>query len=204
MASLTVVGRAQVSTPPDEGSLALTVESVRPAASEALAEVGERARTLLALLDELGIGPAARTTTGVSVSEAGEHRDGIWQHRGYRASERLTVTTGDAATVGRLLGEAVEQAGARVEGPWWTVSPGNPARADALRAAAGDARTRAEALAAGLGMRLGALVEAVETGAHRPEPRGMAMKAMAADVPIEAGEATVAASLSVTYQVEQA
>lgn len=204
MATLTVVGRATVSVPPDEASLALTVEAVRPAAPEALADVAERARTLIALLDELGVGPPSRTTSGVSVAEEGEHRDGTWQHRGYRASERFTVTVSDAATVGRVLAEAVERVGARVEGPWWKVAVANPARAEALRAAAGDGRLRAEALAAGLGMQLGALVEAVETGAQRPEPRGYLSLAMSADVPIEAGEASVAASLSVTYQVETA
>ena len=179
MATLTVVGRSSVSTPPDEASLVLTVESVRPAAGEALSDVAERARTLVALLDELGVGAAARTTTGVSVGEAGEHRDGVWQHRGYRANERLTVTVGEAATVARVLADAVERAGAAVEGPWWSVSAAHPARADALRAAAGDARVRAEALAAGLGMRLGALVEAVETDAQRPVPRGALLRAMA-------------------------
>jgi uncharacterized protein YggE len=201
MATLTVLGRAEVSVPPDEASLALSVESVRSTAAEALADVAGRMRSLLGLLDELGVGSAARTTSGVSVSEAGEHRDGTWQHRGYRASERLTVSVGDAETVGRLLGEAVQRADARAEGPWWAVSSSNPARAGAIRAAAGDARVRAEALASGLGVRLGALVEAVEGGATRPEPRA-AMKAMAVDVPVEAGEARVAASVSVTFQVE--
>ncbi len=177
MATLTVVGRAQVSVPPDEASLGLTVEAVRPSAPEALADVAERARALIGLFGELGVEPAARTTTGVSVSEAGEHRDGTWQHRGYRASERLTVTVGAAETIGRLLAEGVERAGARVDGPWWTVSVSNPARGEALQAAAGDARARAEALAAGLGVRLGALVEAVEGGARAqpPEPRGAAV-----------------------------
>ena len=205
MATLTVVGRAHVSVPPDEASVAISVESVRPGASEALDDVAERARTVIALLDELGVGPPARTTTGVMVSEAGEHVDGTWQHRGYRASERLTVRLDDAEKVGRLLGEAVERAESRIDGPWWRVSPTNPGRAEALGAAAGDARRRAEALAAGLGMRLGALVEAVEAGATIPEPRFTpGLQAMAvADVPVEPGEATVEASVSVKFQLER-
>jgi uncharacterized protein len=205
MATLTVLGRAQVSVPPDEASVAVTVESVRPGANEALADVAERARTVIALLDELGAGPAARTSTGVMVSEAGEHVDGTWQHRGYRASERLTVRIDDAEKIGRLLGAAVERAEARIDGPWWRVSPTNSGRAEALEAAAADARRRAEALAAGLGMRLGALVEAVEAGAASPGPRFTpGLQAMAvADVPVEAGEATVEASVSVKFQLER-
>jgi hypothetical protein len=204
MATITVVGRAQVSVQPDQVSLALTVEEVRLTATEALAEVATRARTVLALLEELGIGPAARAMAGVSVSEAGEHRDGTWQHRGWRASERITVQTSDAAVAGRLLGEAVERASARVEGPWWTVSQEHPARTEALASAAADARVRAESLAGGLGVRLGALVDAVESGGQRPEPRGGAMRVASADVPFEPGEVAVAAAVSVTWQVEQA
>ena len=65
-------------------------------------------------------------------------------------------------------------------------------------------RTKAEALAAGLGVRVGALVEAVEAGAERPEPKGgRRFAALAADVPIEAGEAVVVCSVSVTFQAEQ-
>jgi uncharacterized protein len=205
MATLTVVGRAQVSVPPDEASVAITVEAVRPGANDALADVAERARRVVALLDDLDVGPASRTTTGVMVSEAGEHVDGTWQHRGYRASERLTVRLDDAAKVGQLLGEAVERAEAQVDGPWWRVSLTNPGRAEALGAAADDARTRAEALAEGLGMRLGALVEAVESGAITPEPRlAPGVRALAAaDVPVEAGEATVDASVSVKFQLER-
>lgn len=203
MATVTVIGRGEVSTPPDEASVAITVDAVRSTAAEAVADVAERARALLGVLDELGIGTADRQTAGVSVAEEGEHRDGTWQHRGYRASERLRVRLRDAETVGRLLGAAVERVGAKVDGPWWSVSVANAARAEALVRAAADARARAEALAGELGGRVGALVEAVESGALRPEPRMHALRLAAAEaLPVEAGETTIAASVSVTFQVE--
>jgi uncharacterized protein YggE len=203
MATVTVIGRAEVSCPPDEASLTIVVDAVRQLPAEALGDAAERSRELVALLDELGIGRPARQTTGVSVSEEGEHRDGTWQRRGYRASERFTVRSGDVATIGRLLADAVDRIGARVEGPWWSVSVANPARADALARAAADARARAEALVAELGGTIGAMVEAVETGAVRPEPRLGAMRQVSFDaVPVEAGETTIAASVAVTFQVE--
>jgi hypothetical protein len=208
MATLTVVGRAEVSVPPDEASLALAVDAVSPTASEALADVAERTKSLIALLEERGVGAASRTTSGVSEREEGGHdADGRWQHRGYRASERLKVRVNDAETLGRLVGEAIERANAHVEGPWWSVSTANPARRQVPRAAGEDARTRADALAAGLGVRVGALAEAVESGGARPEPRpgvGVARAAtFAGAVPVEPGEATVEATVSVTFQVEQ-
>jgi uncharacterized protein YggE len=206
MATLTVVGRAEVSVPPDEAALMLVVDAVSSTASEALAAVAERTASVIALLDQQGVGAASRTTTGLSVSEEGGHdAEGRRQHRGYRASERLTVRVADAETVGRLVGEAVERANAQVQGPWWRVSSANPARLEALRAAGEDARSRADALAAGVGVRVGAVTEAVEGVAGRPEPRpGVARAAtFAAAVPVEAGEATIESTVSVTFQVEQ-
>ena len=203
MATIRVTGRAQVSVPPDEATLTLRVEAVAATPTEALAEVAERARTLFALLDELDVPLAKRSTRGVSVAEAGEHDpQGRWQHRGYRALEQLSVTVGDAETVGTLLGEAVARARAHVEGPFWTVAAGNPARNEALRLAAEDARRRAEAAAEGLGVRLGALVEAVEGEAAHPIPRTFGPLAVADGPPIEAGEATIASAVTATFQVE--
>jgi uncharacterized protein len=207
MATIKVTGRAQVSVPPDEATVALSVEAVAPQPSEALDEVGTRARELIALLDELGIPAAKRVTSGLSVGEAGEHdAQGRWQQRGYRASERFTVDVSDPETIGELLGEAAARAQARVQGPWWTVALDNPARDEALQTAAEDARRRAEALARGLEVRVGALVDAVEVEWFPTTyARGaLDFASVSAPTPIEAGESTISAAVTVSFQVEQA
>jgi uncharacterized protein len=205
MATIKVTGRAQVSVPPDDATLALSVDAVAPTPTEALEEVGARARTLIALLDELDIPAADRTTSGLAVVEAGEHdNQGRWQHRGYRASERLTVSVSDLETIGTLLGEAVARAQTRVHGPWWAVAPDNPARHEALRAAAEDARRRAEVLAEGLGVRVGAVVDAVEGFSTPYERGGLDFAPVSAPPPIEAGETAITTAVTVSFQVEQA
>jgi uncharacterized protein YggE len=206
MATIKVTGRAQVFVPPDEATVALSVEAVAPLPTEALEEVATRARELIALLDELGIPAAKRVTSGIAVAEAGEHdAQGRWQHRGYRASERLTVAVSEPETIGELLGEAVARAQARVQGPWWAVALDNPARDQVLQAAAEDARRRAEALARGLDVRVGALVDALEVewfpttyarGALEFAPAG-------APPPVEAGESAISAAVTVSFQVER-
>jgi uncharacterized protein len=203
MATITVNGYGEVSVPPDEGTLTFSVESVAATPREATSEVAEQARALVGLLDELEIPAGKRSTTGVLVSEAGEHdQQGRWQHRGFRAAESLTVAAASGA-LGDLIGGAVERAQARVDGPRWQVAANNPARKEALQAAAENARTRAEAVAAGLGVRVGAVVEAKEEAAYHPVARQAAFGAMMEGAPpIEAGEMTVACTLSVTFQVE--
>ena len=207
MATIKVTGRAQVSVPPDEASVALYVESVAQQPSEALEEVGARARELIALLDELGIPAAKRVTSGLAVGEAGEHdAQGRWQQRGYRASERFTVDIADPETIGKLLGEAAARAQARVQGPWWTVALDNPARGEALQAAAEDARRRAEALARGLDVRLGAITDALEVEWFPTTyARGaLDFASVGAPPPIEGGESAISAAVTVSFQVEPA
>ena len=205
MATITVNGYGEVSVPPDEATLMLGVDAVASTPRDAMAEVAERARELIALLDELGIPPAKRSTSGVQVSEAGDYDDqGRWQHRGFRAVEQLTVAAA-AEVLGELIGGAVERGRARVDGPRWLVAPDNPARKQVLQAAAENARERADAVAAGLGVRVGAVAEAKEEAAAYPVVRQATFARMAeAAPPIEAGELTVSCTVSVTFQVEPA
>ena len=212
MSTVTARGTAVARTAPDEASLELSVEALRPSPGEALADVATRAETLVALCDELGIAPERRVTTGATVGEQVEHdREGRRQHRGYLAVSRLLVRVEEATVAGRLLAESVERADARVAGPWWTVAPDNPARLQACRDAALDARRKAEAYAAALGARLGAIVAVREPGTRGdwpPEPRGIAARAMLAEPSapqpaVEAGELAVSASVEVEWALEQ-
>ncbi len=208
MATITIHGRAAVPTKPDEAVIFLECEAVRTTAAEALADVSGRIETLLALCDELEVPAASRTTAGVSVAEHGEHdREGHWQHRGYRAANRVRLRLVEPDGLGRLLAEAVARAGARVDGPWWEIAPANAARLEACRLAATDARSRAQAYAEALGLRVGAVVAVRDPPPDgRPEPRG-AMRSLAsahaADVPVEAGEQLVAAEVEVEFGLEQ-
>jgi uncharacterized protein len=201
MATITVNGYGEVSVPPDEAKIDLSVRTVAATPGEALANVAERAGQLVALLDELGVPAAKRSTSGIWVNDEVEP-DAEGRRKGrYQAGERLTVSL-PVDTVGSLLDAAVSRADAYLEGPRFVVAPENPARDAALRAAGENARVRAGALAAGLGLRVGNVTEASEGGAVYPVMRGFG--ALDAGPPIEAGQATVSATVSVTFEVEQA
>jgi uncharacterized protein YggE len=211
MTSVTVQGSGLARTTPDEATLELSVEAVRPTPAEALAEVAERGDELVRLCGELGIGPERRVTSGATVAEHGDHVDGRWQHLGYRAESRLLVRVDQPELAGRLLAAAVDRARAKVAGPWWTVARDNPARLDACREAALDARRKAGAYAEALGARLGAIVAVREPGTRVgwPEPRGdtvrfsLAAPTAAAPPALEGGELAVSATVEVEWALEQ-
>lgn len=199
MARLTVTGYGEVSVPPDEARVDLNVVARGDSPGEALSGVADRAKSLVALLDELGIPPEQRLTSGIW---AHDDREPGGATR-FQAGERLTVTV-SADLVGTLLDAASSRAEAQVHGPQFVVAQENPARGEALKVAAENARGRAEALASGLGLRLGAVVEGGEGGGFHPVTRTLDFATVEAGPPVEASQATVAASVTVTFEAEPA
>ena len=205
MATVTVRGTGTATTQPDDVTVGLSVESLRPTASEAFAEATRLASDVAALCDELDVPAGSRTTSQVALAEHGEHTNAGWQHRGYRAAARVAVRVTDAELASRLVSEAAARLDVRIDGPTWRVAHDNPAHAEARRRAAEDARSRAEEYAAALGGRVGAVVSVVEPGAASPgpEPRMYAVRQELSPMPIEAGDHDVVAVVDVTFQLEQ-
>ena len=205
-AQVVVNGTGAAPARPDRAVLAFDVSHTAPTAAEALQQVAERSGQLERMMRERGVADADWTTTGVTVQAAYEWQKDQRVLLGQRAANRLQVTARDAALVGTLLTDAVA-AGARVGGPQWIVEPGNPAHAAACADAARDARRRAEAYAAGLGLVLGEVVLVDETRREVGHPVGRAMRAMRAsadagdDAPLEvnAGDLEVTADVTVTF-----
>jgi uncharacterized protein YggE len=202
MATVSVRGRGVVSVRPDELTVGLTVEALRPRASEAFAEASRLAEQLVALCAELGIDAGSRATSNVSLAEHGEHTEQGWQHRGYRGSSRLAVRLEDAELASRLVTEAAERLELGIDGPAWRIAYDNPGHAEARRLASHDARRRAEEYAAALGGRIGSIVSVAEPET-RPERFELATLARSADMPLDAGHQELVAVVDVTFQLEQ-
>ena len=125
---------------------------------------------------------------------------------------QISVKLDDATLVGKLMREATNRSQARVSGPWWQVALDNPARAEACRQAAADARRKAEAYVTALGARLGAVASVAEPGLGRFEPNYdrsdmMASRAQMADsdqpVEVHAGDLDISAMVEVVFWIEQ-
>lgn len=197
-----------MSARPDRLLLAFTVTSVSRSVEEALADVAARSGPLEAVLDDLGVPAQDRATTGLTVRRETEWQDGRQVDRGYRASHVLHVHLETADRVGELVRRGVQEAGAFVNGPWWTIGPDNPARLEACRLAAADAARRAEVIATTLGARLGPVVAAAEP-ATKPGasefgyvPLSARAGAGQGDVDVQPGEMEVSASLDVSFALD--
>jgi uncharacterized protein YggE len=202
--TITVQGEAVVPGEPDEARLRLKVSAIRTTPDEALDDVATRSHRLEAVLTELGIEKHKRSTSGLSVREKRERVEGAYVHRGYEAHNAILVRLVDPSLTGRLMREAVAEAQAHIDGPWWQIDPENAARARACAEAARDARRKAEAYASGLGLQLGPVLVIKESEIHRGRMLAAAQRSVAAaEIEIEAGELDVPANVEVTFGIER-
>ena len=154
----------------------------------------------------MNVAPLMRITSEISLREVGDRVEERSVHRGYEAQTSMVVRLDDAAAAGPLLEAAVERTDAHVDGPWWSVDRSNPARLEACREAIQDARRKAEAYASAVDLAVGAVVSITDSGASLWGGGRMlalgAETASTAPIEIEAGTMDVAASVTVTYEIE--
>lgn len=207
--SVTVRGQAAVRTEPDEAMLWITLTALRDAPGPALADVSERSEALVALLDELGVSAADRSTTGIGVHEEFDHTQRGRRSLGHRAAAHVGVRFTDPEMIGRAVTRATTEVDAQIDGPRWQIARRNPVRLQAAREAAADARRKAGAYAEGVGARLGALLRLAEPDLPEldyefsRQPVFLRARAASAEpMPIEPGEYEVAAAIDATFALE--
>jgi hypothetical protein len=138
--TITVRGIACLRTEPDEAVLWLVLSALEDAPGAALSDVSKRSTALVALLDELGVAKADRSTAGITVEEEFDHTQKGRRSLGHRATSRVSVRLTEPDLIGRLVTQATADLAARVDGPRWLLSLDNPVRLEAARQASADAK----------------------------------------------------------------
>jgi len=197
--TITVTGNGSVTTVPDRASFQFGVTTQAATAKEAMSRNAAAASAVIAALKDAGVAASDLSTSGVSLSPV-TGPDGT-QIVSYTASN--TVTAGIAlAKAGALVDAAVAAGADTVYGPGLDRSDQAALYAQALAKAVDDAKAKAEVLAQGAGVTLGAVQAIAEGGSAEPIP--FAAKAAPAEgvaTPIEPGTQEVDASVSVTYAI---
>jgi uncharacterized protein YggE len=201
-----VTGSGKASATPDVVRLALGVTCEGDDVSSALRQVGDRVQA---------IGDAARAqdvrSTDISSTGAGVHprydRDGQ-RVVGYQAFHRLGVLVRDVDRVGAVVDAVAAVAGnsLSVDSIQLDLSDVSALQDEARAAAFLDARAKAGQYAALSDAALGPVLSVVEGAVAGVPVRPMMRMAMAAAadsaMPVEAGEQTVSASVTVTWELD--
>jgi uncharacterized protein len=192
---ITVTGNGTVDATPDQASFDFGVTTSGATAAEALRSNASHARAIIYAMRKAGVHAADIQTTQVSLwpqtSSSGT------EIVGYQASNSVQVTA-PLGRAGYLVDAAVRAGANNVEGPNLDTADKSSLYNQALKQALGDARGKAQAIAAGAGLALGSVLRVHEGGTAVPMP--MFDRATAASsIPIEAGTQHIQASVSVTY-----
>ncbi len=212
-ATLSVNGQAEVRTAPDRARFSAAVVNEGEDAQATLAANAEYSERLLAALRAADVSTESLRTTGVRLQPVWSSRprdaEADWRPRitGYQARNQLEVATADLAGVGTLLAIAVRAGATELQGVHFSLEDDASARAEAIRLATDRALTEARTLAEAAGTSPGRILELRLDGASSQPPpmlrsAMMDSRAELASVPVEPGEVTINASVSLTMALD--
>ena len=124
---------------------------------------------------------------------------------GYTAANTVEITSSDLVNIGKLIDSAAGGGANEIRNLQFSIKDERPARSQALREAALEARSNAEAMATALGLKLGRVLLLEQSTAQPVRPMMMAntVRVAGAPTPIESEPIEVRASVSLTVAVEQ-
>jgi len=204
--SITVVGAATASAPPDTAEVATGVVTQAATAAQALNQNSATMDRVLKAVAALGIAERDVRTSGVSIVP---QRAQPPQGRpvppttivGYEVSNQVHVRVRNVAMLGGLLDTLVAQGANALGGVAFSIADPSPLLMDARARAITDARRKAEAYTAAAGVKLGRIMFINDATPGIPRP--MAARMMASPgVPVAPGEQELEVGVSVTYGLE--
>jgi uncharacterized protein len=200
-------GDATVTAKPDRAEITIGVTTRANTAAEASARNASQSTEVLKAM-ETALGSAGKVkTTGFSINAQYDYSNNhAPKLTGYECSNTVLVTVDDLSRVGKVIDAATASGANNINGIAFTLRDDSGPRAEALAAAAVKARANAEAIAKALNLRVGAVLQAQpeETpNVVRPAfaMRAMSVSAAPAPTPIEAGDLTIHAAVTVTLEV---
>lgn len=207
-ATLAVNGQGEASAVPDLAIFTTGVVSSAKTADEALAANSRSMTAVIAAVKEAGIAERDIATSGLSLqpqyAPPAQNSREAPKVSGYEVRNGVSVKVRDISQLGSLLDKLVQAGANQTGGLRFTLSDPDALEKQARLAALKDAQAQAQELAQAAGVRLLRLrrIAPAEAGGAMPGPM-MAFKSDArAAVPLEAGETTVRATLTLVYDVE--
>jgi uncharacterized protein YggE len=202
--TIRVVGEATVTARPDLAEVDLGVVSEATTAEAAAADNAKKMdRVISTLRKEVGAGGDVKTVGYLVTQKLGDPkpRERNQPVVGYTVTNVVRVRIPDVKSAGRIVDLGLKSGANEVQRLVFTLKNPDPVQAEALKAAASKARTRANALASALGLRLGNVVSVSDGDFSQRPIAGIEMSSRALDkvTPLEAGNLEVHATVTVFF-----
>jgi uncharacterized protein YggE len=206
--SITVTGEATISAEPNQAQIDIGVVTQARTAPEASKENAERLTRVLAEVKKLlGKGDEAKTSGYALTPNYRYPQGGKPEIVGYNASNTVRIKTTNLEIVGRLIDSAMQAGANNINRLVFTLKDEQAAQLDALRAASAKAKSKAEAIASSLGLKI-VKISSVTEGERAIQPifrQPMLARAEAApaQTPVEPGTVDVRSTVSMTVEVSE-
>lgn len=214
-ALLQVRGEALVQVNADLGQISLGLESSGRDAERVIADNNRQMGQLVAKLKAAGVTAESLRTGSYSVapqwSRRPQNADSNWQPSivGYRVVNQLVLTTTELSHLPGWIQLAVEAGSNRIGQLSFSLADPDLHYRQALVIATHKAQAQAKTVAEAAGVTLGA-IQMLQVESSQPQPmpglrmEAMTMGAKAAPPPLEPGEISVHAAVSIQYRIEGA
>ncbi|GAC1433305.1 MAG: SIMPL domain-containing protein [Thermoanaerobaculia bacterium] len=202
-----VTGTGHATVAPDRFSFTVGVQTVADTVEGAVNENNGKTAAVIAALKRAGATDRDIRTANFSIYPQQDYgQNKLPRILGYQVSNSITVRRDNIGEVGKLLQAALGAGVNQSSGLQFEVSDPSRGRDEAMRAAYGEARSKAALLAQTAGRTLGRALSISEGGGMVPPPypRAMAMRAEAAsvsEVPVEAGTQDISYSITVLFEL---
>jgi uncharacterized protein YggE len=204
---VTVSGQGEVKVKPDMATISTGVSSDAPTARAALARNNAAMTAVLKALREAGVSEEEIQTSNFSVSPiygaVQPGQTGTPRVVAYQVSNQVSARVIDLARLGAILDALVQAGSNQIGSISFDVKDPVAATNEARRKAVADARARAELYAGAADVSVGSVIQIseVSTSPIMPVSYRMAEMSSSAAVPIAAGQSTLSASVTVTFEL---
>ena len=208
--TLETTGRGEVKIKPDVAYLTLSVETNAKKASEAVrANADKMTKVINNLKPQIGKQDKI-STSGYQLYPVYEYNEKIRESEltGYRAANQVVIETKNLNGLGRLIDSATQVGANRIESLSFDTDRKEEHRRQALVKAVQDAKETAETVARAAGVKI-SRIHRISPSYDIPVPvyRDLAgaqkMAVESAPTPIEAGELTVSATVTIVFEIGQ-
>lgn len=199
---IVMTGEAVVRRAPDRAFITVTVETRAKGPRDAQRLNAEAMTAVQQRLDQARLPKDAVRTQGYDLQQEFDFTGGRRIPREFVARNAVEVRVDEIGRVGELLDVAVQGGATAISGVRFDLRDRDTVEREALRLAVVDARTRAEAAAAGAGRAVDRVIkveDARDAGVSMPRPlMAMARAGDAATTPVEPGLVEVHARVTLT------
>ena len=201
--TVTVTGTGIATAPADTAEITIGVVSQDETASEALAENTEAMSEVIEQLKKEGVEGKDIQTSNFSVGPIYARQKGAEAPKitGYRVTNTVNITVRKIRSLGEVLDKVVASGSNQISGVRFSVDEPAKLLDEARKEAMKNAAEKAKLLAKAADASLGKALKIQENYGPQPRPMMTRVEARSRDVPIEPGEQTIRAQVTVTWQL---